>query len=62
MVIFFGGLGLLQPPQTLIFVLHHGSGMAYLLHYVDDIVLTASSAQFLRAITSSPHLSAPSSR
>lgn len=36
--------------DTSLFVYRHGSETAYLLLYVDDIVLTASSAQLLRRI------------
>lgn len=36
--------------DTYLFVYRHGSETAYLLLYVDDIVLTASSAQLLRRI------------
>ena len=34
-----------------LFVLHHGKDMAYLLLYVDDIILTASSDALLRRLT-----------
>jgi hypothetical protein len=34
--------------DTLLFTYHQGSDIAYLLLYVDDIVLTASSAEFLQ--------------
>lgn len=34
-----------------LFVYHHGDQLAYLLLYVDDIVLTASSLELLRSIT-----------
>lgn len=33
-----------------LFVYTHGSNMAYLLLYVDDIIITASSNTFLRSI------------
>ena len=36
--------------DTSLFVFHHGSDNAYLLLYVDDIVLTASSMDLLRRI------------
>jgi len=36
--------------DTSLFVYHHGADMAYLLLYVDDIVLTASSPALLRQI------------
>ena len=39
--------------DTSLFVLHRGSDMAYLLLYVDDTVLTASSTTFLRLIITS---------
>ena len=39
---------------TLLFVYHHGSETAYLLLYVDDIVLTASSTELLRRIITTP--------
>jgi len=38
--------------DTSLFVYQHGSDTAYLLLYVDDIVLTASSPGFLRRIIS----------
>jgi hypothetical protein len=39
--------------DTLLFIYHHADGVAYLLVYVDDIVLTASSPQLLQRIISS---------
>lgn len=36
-----------------LFIYQHGSDMAYLLLYVDDIILTASSDSFLKSIISS---------
>jgi hypothetical protein len=36
-----------------LFIYHHADGVAYLLLYVDDIVLTASSAQLLQQIITS---------
>jgi hypothetical protein len=36
--------------DTSLFVLHHGSSIAYLLLYVDDIILTASSKKHLQHI------------
>ncbi|GKD60093.1 ribonuclease H-like domain-containing protein [Tanacetum coccineum] len=36
--------------DTSLFVFHHGSDIAYLLLYVDDIILTASSAALLQRI------------
>ena len=39
--------------DTSLFVLRRGSDMAYLLLYVDDIVLTTSSTNFLRMIITS---------
>jgi hypothetical protein len=38
--------------DTSLFIYHHGAETAYLLLYVDDIVLTASSESLLRRITS----------
>ncbi|GKC27477.1 ribonuclease H-like domain-containing protein, partial [Tanacetum coccineum] len=38
-----------------LFVFHQGSDIAYLLLYVDDIILTASSAAFLQQIITSLH-------
>ncbi|GJR05347.1 ribonuclease H-like domain-containing protein [Tanacetum coccineum] len=38
-----------------LFVFHRGSGIAYLLLYVDDIILTASSSTFLQRIIASLH-------
>ncbi|GKA28374.1 ribonuclease H-like domain-containing protein [Tanacetum coccineum] len=38
-----------------LFVFHRGSDIAYLLLYVDDIILTASSSAFLQRIISSLH-------
>jgi hypothetical protein len=35
-----------------LFIYHHGTEVAYLLLYVDDIVLTASSQSFLQQIIS----------
>jgi hypothetical protein len=37
--------------DTSLFVMRHGSNTAYLLLYVDDIIHTASSTEFLRSIT-----------
>jgi hypothetical protein len=37
--------------DTSLFVYHHGADVAYLLLYVDDIVLTASSPQLLQRTT-----------
>jgi hypothetical protein len=39
--------------DTLLFIYHHADGVAYLLLYVDDIVLTASSPQLLQRIITS---------
>ena len=39
--------------DTLMFIYHHGAETAYLLLYVDDIVLTASSPSLLRRIITS---------
>jgi hypothetical protein len=36
-----------------LFIYHHADGVAYLLLYVDDIVLTASSPQLLQRIITS---------
>lgn len=36
--------------DTSLFVYHHGSDTAYLLLYVDDIILTASSTSFLHRV------------
>ncbi|GKC91550.1 ribonuclease H-like domain-containing protein [Tanacetum coccineum] len=41
--------------DSLLFIYKHGSEIAYLLIYVDDIVLTASSTDLLRRIISSLH-------
>jgi hypothetical protein len=41
--------------DTLLFIYHHADGVAYLLLYVDDIVMTASSPQLLQRIISSLH-------
>ena len=38
--------------DTSLFVFHRGTDMAYLLLYVDDIILTASSVDLLRQIIS----------
>jgi hypothetical protein len=38
--------------DTSLFIYQHGSNMTYLLFYVDDIVLTASSDQLLHRIIS----------
>jgi hypothetical protein len=38
--------------DTSLFIYHHADGVAYLLLYVDDIVLTASSPLLQRIITS----------
>ena len=38
--------------DTSLFILHHGTSIAYLLVYVDDIILTASSPQTLHHIIS----------
>nr|GEV64553.1 ribonuclease H-like domain-containing protein [Tanacetum cinerariifolium] len=38
-----------------LFVFHQGSGIAYLLLYVDDIILTSSSSTFLQRIIASLH-------
>ncbi|GKD15895.1 ribonuclease H-like domain-containing protein, partial [Tanacetum coccineum] len=40
-----------------LFVFHRGSDIAYLLLYVDDIILTASSSTFLQRIIASLHKS-----
>jgi len=37
---------------TLLFVYHQGGDTMYLLHYVDDIILTASSTLLLRHVIS----------
>jgi hypothetical protein len=39
--------------DTSLFIFHHGAETAYLLLYVDDIVLTASSESLLRRIITS---------
>jgi hypothetical protein len=39
--------------DTSLFIYHHGAETAYLLLYVDDIVLTASSESLLRWIITS---------
>jgi hypothetical protein len=39
--------------DTSLFIYHHGAETAYLLLYVDDIVLTASSESLLRRIITS---------
>jgi len=39
--------------DTSLFIYHHGAETAYLLLYVDDIVLTASSESLLRRIIAS---------
>jgi hypothetical protein len=39
-----------------LFVYKHGSQLAYLLLYVDDIILTASSSELLQSITTCLHL------
>ena len=39
--------------DTTLFISHHGTETAYLLLYVDDIVLTASSESLLRRIIAS---------
>jgi hypothetical protein len=39
--------------DTSLFIYHQGAETAYLLLYVDDIVLTASSPQLLRRIITS---------
>jgi hypothetical protein len=39
--------------DTLLFIYHHADGVAYLLLYVDDIFLTASSPQLLQQIITS---------
>jgi len=39
--------------DTSLFIYHHGAESAYLLLYVDDIVLTASSESLLRRIIAS---------
>jgi hypothetical protein len=39
--------------DTSLFIYHHADGVAYLLLYVDDIVLTASSTQLLQRIITS---------
>jgi hypothetical protein len=39
--------------DTSLFIYHHADGVAYLLLYVDDIVLTASSTQLLQQIITS---------
>jgi hypothetical protein len=39
--------------ETSVFIYHHADGVAYLLLYVDDIVLTASSTQLLQRIITS---------
>ena len=38
--------------DTSLFIFHHGADTAYLLLYVDDIILTASSTAVLRRIIS----------
>ena len=38
--------------DTLLFVYHQGGDTMYLLHYVDDIILTASSTLLLRHVIS----------
>jgi hypothetical protein len=37
--------------DTMLFVYHHGTDVAYLVLYVDDIILTASSPQLLQRAT-----------
>jgi hypothetical protein len=37
--------------DTMLFVYHHGTDVAYLVLYVDDIILTASSPQLLQRTT-----------
>jgi hypothetical protein len=39
--------------DTSLFIYHHGAETAYLLLYIDDIVLTASSESLLRRIITS---------
>jgi hypothetical protein len=39
--------------DTSLFIYHHADGVAYLLFYVDDIVMTASSTQLLQRIITS---------
>jgi hypothetical protein len=38
--------------DTSLFIFHHGSDIVYLLLYVDDIILTASSTELLRHTSS----------
>ncbi|GKA40603.1 ribonuclease H-like domain-containing protein [Tanacetum coccineum] len=42
--------------DSTLFVFHRGSDIAYLLLYVDDIILTASSSAFLQRIIASLHI------
>jgi hypothetical protein len=50
---FLCSLGFVEAKSdTSLFILRHGSDTAYLLLYVDDIVLTASSLELLRRIIS----------
>jgi hypothetical protein len=39
-----------SPSDASLFVLQHGSALAYILLYVDDIILTASSTELLQDI------------
>ncbi|GKA12809.1 ribonuclease H-like domain-containing protein [Tanacetum coccineum] len=41
--------------DTSLFIFHHGSDIAYLLLYVDDIILTASSTVLLQRIIDMLH-------
>jgi hypothetical protein len=51
---FIRSIGFLEAKSdTSLFILRRGSDMAYLLLYVDDIILTASSEALLRSIVSS---------
>jgi hypothetical protein len=51
---FLRSLGIVEAKSdTSLFIYHHGAETAYLLLYVDDIVLTASSESLLRRIITS---------
>jgi hypothetical protein len=46
-------LGFVEAKSDTSFIYHHVDGVGYLLLYVDDIVLTASSPQLLQRIITS---------
>jgi hypothetical protein len=51
---FLRSLGFVEAKSDMsLFIFHHGAEIAYLLLYVDDIVLTASSESLLRCIITS---------